>query len=268
MVPQALLTCGLDVGARSVKMAILSHEGIRSTVLAKVLVPIRGGRDARADRAAIRESWARVLAAAGLSAGDIDSVASTGTRDRQTVRVGHFYQRLSHALGARLLFPDGAAALDIGTNQIRCALLSDPPHVRRYAATSPEASDSSAIVEAFARDTNLPPDEAAWRAIMARHDDLATSAISLLRSLPIDGKIVLTGGMVLDPDFVRSLWRQLLESESNVSLLISPEAIFAGAFGAAVLAADRFRRISRNADPVTADALAQRTLGIDRRMLN
>jgi benzoyl-CoA reductase subunit D len=266
--PETLLTSGLDVGARSVKIAILSHEGARSEVLAKALVRIQGRRDTRADRVAIRESWRRVLADAGLSAGDVDYVASTGTPDRQTVRVGHFYQRFSHALGARLLFPDGTAALDIGAGQIRCALLREPPDRRRYTATRLDAGNGGEMLEALARRASVTLDEAALRATVALQDDLATRAVRLLSSLRVEGKVVLTGGMVLDADFVRSVWCRLLESETSVSLLISPEAVFAGAYGAAVLAARRFRRISRTADPVAADPVAQKLLGIDRRALN
>ncbi len=242
-----LVTSGLDFGARSVKIAILSHGGTRSVVLAKALVRVQGNRDTRTDLVAIRESWGRLLADAGLSVGDIDCVASTGSRECQTVRVGHFYQRFSHALGASLLFPDATAALDIGVTQIRCALLNEPPDGRRYAAS---------------------PLEGAVPGVTMARGDLATQATSLLRSLSIDGRVVLTGGTVLDADFVRSLWLRMLASESNVSLQISPEAIFAGAYGAAILAARRFRRISRISDPVADDPLAQRLLGIDRPLLN
>jgi benzoyl-CoA reductase subunit D len=266
---ETLLTGGLDVGDRSVKIAILSHQGGRSTVLAKVLIRIQGRPDARADRIAIRESWGRVLADAGLSAGDIDYVASTGTRDRQLVRVGHYYQRSSHALGAQLLFPDATAALDIGSDQIRCALSSEPRDGRRYAATRQEAGYGREMLEAIARRMGVTVDEASvLPEAIALQDDLAARALKLLRSLAVDGKTVLTGGMVLDAGLVRSLWRRLLESGSNVSLLISPEAIFAGAYGAAILAARRFLRVSRTVVPVAADPLAQRILRIDRRSLN
>jgi benzoyl-CoA reductase subunit D len=263
---EPLLTCGLDVGARSVKSAILSHEGARSVVLAKALVRIPGHRDTRTDRVAIRESWSRALADAGLSGGDIDSVASTGSRDRQTVRIGRFYPRFSHAFGARLLFPDAVAALDIGADQVRCALLSDPADRRRYPAT--EAGGSRGRWETLARPAGVTSDAAAPRVIVARQDSTASSSMKLLRSLSVDGGVVLTGGMALDADFVRSLWCCLLQAESNVSLLISPEAIFAGAYGAAILAARRFRLVSQRADPVVADPLAQRILGMDRRSLN
>src|SRR5450755_3517652 len=106
-VREGLLTAGLDVGARSVKIAILSHQEARPVVVAEGLV--------RTEEHPIREGWNRVLAEAGLSAGDIDYVVSTGTRDHEAV----------DALGARLLFPDAIAALDVGTSQIRCVVFDE-----------------------------------------------------------------------------------------------------------------------------------------------
>lgn len=243
----ALVTCGLDVGARSVKIAILSDAGTASpTVVAKTLVRVQGRPDAVAYRAAIRESWNRALAEASLSAGEIDYVASTGARSRQVVRVGRFYERSSHAVGARLLFPDATAALDIGSDQIRCGLLGQGRDGRRYAAIGLEAPD------------------------IGLREDLAARAVGLVQSLAANGKIVLTGGMVLDADFIRGLWSHLLGLESRISLLISPEAIFAGATGAAILAARRFRRISRISRTLVRapDPLALLPSGLDHRLLN
>ena len=50
-----------------------------------------------------------------------------------------------------------------------------------------------------------------------------------------EGTVVLTGGMVHNSDYVHGVWSELLASESRLSLLISPEAVFAGAYGAAIL---------------------------------
>ena len=186
------VTGGLDIGARSVKLAILSHSGAESAVLAKSLVQISGcGDDARETRTAILESWRQVLREANLSAHDVDLMASTGAGARPTVRVGQIYGQSSHALGARLLFPDGTVALD-------------------------------------------------------------------LQSLTMSEEVVLTGGMVRDAGFVQSLWRELLALDSRASLLISPEATFAGAYGAAILAARRFARISRPSIPGFTDSVVAR----------
>lgn len=208
-----------------------------------------------------------MLADAGLSAGDIDYVASTGTADRQLVQVGRYHERSSHALGAQLLFPDATAALDIGANQIRCAVLSEPPVSLGYASICLEPGCGSETWDAIARRSGPTFDETAFRASATLRDDLATSALTLAGALAAEGKIALTGGMVRDADFVRSLWRRLLESESSIALLVSPDAVFAGAYGAAILAARRFSRISRTSYP-TADPLAQSILGIDRHTLN
>jgi benzoyl-CoA reductase subunit D len=264
---ESLLTGGLDIGARSVKIAILSHQETGPVVLAKFLLRIQGSCDPLAERVAIRESWHRVLADSGLSAGDIDYVASTGTPDRQLVQVGRHNERSSHAFGARLLFPDATAALDIGANQIRCALLSEVPVGLRYASIRLEPGCGSETWDAIARRSGATSDEATPMANTTLPDDLATSALTLARRLAVEGKIALTGGMVRDADFVRSLWNRLLESESSVSLLVSPEAVFAGAYGAAILAARRFSRISRTL-VLTADPLAQRSLSIGRHTLN
>ena len=97
---------------------------------------------------------------------------------------------------------------------------------------------------------------------------LAARAAMLLRSLAAEGKVVLTGGMVYDADFVHGLWSQLLASESRLSLLISPDAVFAGAFGAAILAARRFERISRSLAPAFTDPTGSRLADDKGRSLN
>ena len=99
-------TGGVDIGARSVKVALLSHQGPKSTVLANAAIQIPGSGRARD---AIREGWGRVLAEASLSTRDVDYIASTGAPARSVDRVGHFYGHASQARGARLLFPDATA---------------------------------------------------------------------------------------------------------------------------------------------------------------
>ena len=81
-------------------------------------------------------------------------------------------------------------------------------------------------------------------------------------------KVVLTGGMVRDAGFVQSLWRELLALDSRASLLISPEATFAGAYGAAILAARRFARISRPSIPGFTDSVVARPTDRSAQLLN
>jgi benzoyl-CoA reductase subunit D len=264
-VPETILTCGLDVGARSVKIAILSHRQARPTIVAKVLVRTQGEPHARVERSTIRESWRRVLADAGLSASDIDYVVSTGTCDGEVVGMGRHPERSSHVLGARLLFPDAVAALDVGESEIRCALLSERLG-RPYSMARIARGVGTEALAAHPR----PPGSTfpkAGESDTTFQSDVARRAVGLVRTLAVEGKIVLTGGMVLDADFIRDIWSGILESGSAVSILISPEAVFAGAYGAAIVAARRFLRLSRAPGPVS-DPLTQRVPRIDRRTLN
>jgi activator of 2-hydroxyglutaryl-CoA dehydratase len=238
------ITSGVDIGARSVKIAILSHRRARPSVLATSVVPVLGNHDPGDVRAAMRDGWARALAEANLSTWDVDNVASTGTGDRAIARVGHFYGHLTHALGGRLLFPDATVALDIGVNHIHCDLLDDMPNGRLDVAPR-EATDGGALRES-----------------------MAARAAALLRALADGGKVVLTGGTVLDAAFVHSLWSRLVTSASNISLLISPEGVFAGAYGAAILAARRLGRISPSFGPDVTDPFVLRAPDRHGRSLN
>jgi benzoyl-CoA reductase subunit D len=242
------VTGGLDLGARSVKMAILSHRGAGSTVLAKAVVQIPGDRDVHDAQTAIRETWRQVLRQADLSVRDVDNIASTGSAPRPLVRVGRLYGRSSQALGARLLFPDATVALELDGNEVRCVLLRDASgRMRRVECDDPRWGELArrAVVdldEASAPNAGAPVPEC-----------LVTRAAILLCSPALGGKVVLTGEMVLDPGVVQRLWSRLLALQSNVSLLISPDAIFAGAYGAAILAARRFNRIPEPFVPAPRD---------------
>jgi hypothetical protein len=162
--------------------------------------------------------------------------------------VGRLYGRSSQALGARLLFPDATVALELDGNEVRCVLLRDASgRMRRVECDDPRWGELArrAVVdldEASAPNAGAPVPEC-----------LVTRAAILLCSPALGGKVVLTGEMVLDPGVVQRLWSRLLALQSNVSLLISPDAIFAGAYGAAILAARRFNRIPEPFVPAPRD---------------
>ena len=248
------VTGGFDIGARSVKTAILSHSGGESTVVAKAVVQISGcGDNALESRTAIRESWRQVLRETNLSARDVDSMASTGSGARPAVRVGRVFGHSSYAQGARFLFPDATVALEVDVNRIHCILLRDPSGRIRQAEGDDEPFGALACRSVQRADGPAVPSTGA-----PLPEYLATRAALLLRSLTMSEKIALTGGMVRDAGFVQGLWRELLTLDSHSSLLISPEATFAGAYGAAILAARRFVRLSRSSIPSVTEVFDAR----------
>jgi|GEM_PF-2918994 len=243
---RVLLTAGVDVGTRSIKVALMDHAGATARVVGTAVVPVLGAREARDTRTALRESWKRVLREAAVAASDVLLIGSTGGRESGQHHVGPFHRRLALSLGARYLFPDATAVLDVGASQIRCARFDAPSGARQHAASSRVAPAADDALEVLARSRGLSLDKASMRPEAAAiHDALASRAVRLTRRLAVTGPTVLTGALVLDPQFVGALWRHLLDDPSRIELLASRDAVFAGALGAALLAARRYRRMVR-----------------------
>lgn len=268
-VGERILTAGVDIGMRTVKIALLAHGAGLPRVVAAEIVPVQGRRDVRDAEVAVRESWARVLRAGCVGAADIALVASTGTKERAVVHVGHFYRRLSLASGVRFLLPEARAVLDIGARQMRCALLAETTAEKHYATTRKEATCGGEILEAIARRSGVAVEAVGLLpAGVAAFDDLAARAAKLLGALAPTGPTMVTGAMALNLGFVRILARRLAEDRMSTTLLVSPDAIFAAAYGAALLAARRYLRVM-GADARRPAAFGlRRPLQIGRLILN
>ena len=266
---EKLLTVGVDIGMRTVKIALLNHTGGAPRVVAVDTVPVQGRRDDRDAEVAVRESWARLLRSAGVTPTDIALVASTGTKERAIVHVGHFYRRLSLAAGARFLLPDAAAVLDIGARQMRCAQVGGATTDRRHATTRTDMICGGEIVEAIARRTGVAIEAAGLSpAGVTALDDLAARAAKLLGTLALDGPTFVTGALALNLGFVRILAARLVEVRLLTRLVVLPDAIFAAAYGAALLAARRYLRVV-GADARREAASERRRLSpVDRLILN
>ena len=204
-----------------------------------------------------------MLREANLSARDVDLMASTGSGARPAVRVGRLYGHSSYAHGAQLLFPDATVALEVDVNRIHCVLLRDPTGRIRQAECDDEPFAALACRSVRGVDGASAPAAGA-----SLPEYLAMRAALLLRSLTMSEKVALTGGMVRDAAFVQRLWRELLTLDSQASLLISPEATFAGAYGAAILAARRFARLSRPSIPGFTDSFVARLPDRGEQLLN
>jgi hypothetical protein len=89
-----------------------------------------------------------------------------------------------------------------------------------------------------------------------------------MRTLPIDGLTAVTGALALDLDFVHVLERRFIDDRVGATLLISPEAIFAGAYGAGLLAAGRFLRVLGSQARRGATVNRRRLRGVERLLLN
>ena len=98
---------GIDIGSSGVKTAIFRVETGGGEKPVETLLASRVDRLLRRNPAAVaEEGYQAALATAGLSAEEVDYVASTGEGEIIEFRRGHFYTMTTHARGAKYLLPD------------------------------------------------------------------------------------------------------------------------------------------------------------------
>jgi hypothetical protein len=205
------------VGKTSIKTVLLAHSLVGEEVIAANVTLVRGAREPADLRTALRCSWAAVLTAAGVSDIDVAYVASTGTRDQVAFRVGHFLGRNCLGLGTRFRFPQAIGYVDWGARQLRCGLIDDSGQViRRLSRRGPMDAASAAVTVA---------------ALVGDHI--------------LDSPLALIGGRTCDRDCQASLGSEVRRLRPGVQLLVADDGVFAAAYGAAVVAARRYRRLSR-----------------------
>src|SRR5690606_17507903 len=111
-----IVTAGIDVGTSAVKVVVLeSAEGggrAREGARARAMVSERIRR--RDQREVVRRAWGAALEAAGVAAGDVQYIATTGEGEDVDFRTGHFYGMTAHARGAIFLDPGARAVVDVG----------------------------------------------------------------------------------------------------------------------------------------------------------
>ena len=247
---ERFVTAGIDIGMRVVKVALLAHgSATRSPrVLAAEIVSVPTRRDVRDVQAAVREGWFRSLRSAGLVPADVSLAASTG-QAHAFAHVGHVYRGLSLAAGVRFLFPRAVAVLDVGARQMRCTRLETDDCGRGYAATPRGESWGGDVLDALARTNGVSFREAVRSpSSIAAYEGLAERASRLMHVLSLEGPTAITGAIAADVSFLGILSRRLTDDRLEAKVLSSPEAVFTGAYGAALLAARRFLRAARLRD--------------------
>lgn len=274
---RTVITAGVDVGTSSIKVCVfeVDPEG-QARLRAKVSERIR-----RRDPAAVvRHCYAVALRDSGLSPGDVDYVASTGEGHIVDFRRGHFYGMTAHARGGAFLHPGAQGVLDIGALHARAIRMDERSKVLGYCMTSQCASGTGQFLENIARylgvaladvgalslQATAPEKVSGICAVLAETDvinmvsrgvatanilkgihlSMADRLVKLLRSARIEGTVVLTGGLANDVGLRATLEEQLRnERRVNVQVVTHPDAIYAGAIGAALWGAVRYRKLAR-----------------------
>jgi benzoyl-CoA reductase subunit D len=269
------LSAGIDVGSSAVKTAIFRVEEGQETLLAA-----RVDRLLRRNPLTVaEESFQAALVTAALDAGEIDYVASTGEGEIIQFRRGHFYTMTTHARGARYLVRDATAALDVGALHARAIHMDARAKVLQYRMTSQCASGSGQFLENIARylgvtledvgtlslEAPTPEKISGICAVLAEtdvinlvsrgisagnilrgiHESMAGRYVRLLKAANAAGKVAITGGLSKDAGLVGALNSAAEEQKLDLEIVAHPEAIMAGAYGAALWGAFRHESLLR-----------------------
>ncbi len=269
------VACGIDVGSSAVKTVVLSEIDGAITIFGRGLCRVRR----RTLPQVVEEALGEALAAAPVDA--IDYVATTGEGEEIPFATGHFYGMTAHARGALSLEPECRAVLDVGALHSRAFAIDDRGRVLRSKMTSQCASGSGQFLESIARYLGVAQDEigtlslastspepvSSICAVLAEtdvinmvsrgvsapdilrglHDSMAGRLARLIQSVATDGEIVLvTGGLSADAGLLAALGCALektVRSSHPTEVRRHPLSVYAGAIGAAIWGAFRFRKL-------------------------
>jgi benzoyl-CoA reductase subunit D len=270
-----MLTAGIDVGTGCVKTVLFEHGAGEPRWLGRSVERIRQ----RDPYQLAAESYQAVLKEAGASPKDVVYVASTGDGENLTFTTGHFYSMTTHARGAIFLDATSRGVLDIGALHGRAIRVDPRGKVLAYKMTSQCASGSGQFLENIARYLGIAQDEigslsqqgtapekvSSICAVLAEtdvinmvsrgitaanilkgiHVSMAGRLASLLKGIAVnEGTVLMTGGLALDTGLVAALQESMKAERVKVEVRGHPDAIFAGAIGAAIWGAFRHQKLA------------------------
>lgn len=272
---ETLHVAGIDVGSASVQVVILQDKGpAGAELLAQCSERLR-----RRDPAEVAESaFEHCLEQAGLGRHELGYIATTGEGECVPFRTGHFYGMTAHARGGIFLEPSAQAIIDVGALHARAVMMDSRAKVLGYRMTSQCASGSGQFLENICRYLGVTIDEvgplslqadnpetcSAICAVLAEtdvinmvsreistsniirgiHDSMAGRFAKLLRSLKVDGVVLVTGGLSADVGLIAALEDACRAKDSHIEIRTDEHSALAGAIGAAIWGAFRARKLA------------------------
>ncbi len=274
------ITAGVDVGTGCVKAVLfeVGKGGGGTRWLSRAMERIRQ----RDPYQLAGEAYDAVLKDARLRREDVAYVATTGDGENLSFHTGHFYSMTTHARGAIYLDPSTRSVLDVGALHGRAIRTDERGKVLAYRMTSQCASGSGQFLENIARYLGIAQDEigelskqgtnpekvSSICAVLAETDVInmvsrGISAANILKGIHVSmaqrlaallkvvggdrGTVLVTGGLALDSGLVAALQEAVVETRVPLEVKSHPDAIFAGAIGAALWGAFRHEKLQAKA---------------------
>ena len=274
------IAAGIDVGTGAVKAALFRVENSETAWLSRATLRIRQ----RDPMELARIAYDQVLIDANIVEKDVDYVATTGEGEGVPFHTGHFYSMTTHARGAIYLDPQSRAALDVGALHGRAISIDERGKVLSYKMTSQCASGSGQFLENIARYLGIAQDEIGALSRQADNPEVVSSICAVLAEtdvinmvsrgitaanilkgihLSMAGRlskllksigatkdvVMMTGGLALDRGLVAALEEDIAKMKDMKTVVRShPDAIYAGAIGAALWGAYRYDKLTAQGD--------------------
>lgn len=269
------ITSGIDVGTGAIKVVVFEVDGDQERCLGKRVERVRQ----RDPLKLAGDIYDDLLKETGVARADVAYCATTGEGEALAFHTGHFYSMTTHARGAIYLNPASRAVLDTGALHGRAIRMDERGKVLAYKMTSQCASGSGQFLENIARYLGIAQDEigplsqradnpekvSGICAVLAEtdvinmvsrgisspnilrgiHESMADRLAKLLKTLgSLDGTVQMTGGLALDAGLVEAMKDAVVKAKVEVAIESHPDAIYAGAIGAALWGAFRHKRLA------------------------
>jgi benzoyl-CoA reductase subunit D len=254
-----MITAGIDVGIENLKAVILKD----GKVLARG-ADLSGG----AKRAKIAEKvWSETLTSAKLKPGDVSRVVATGQGKNDVAFASdRVTEPVADARAARFFYPQATSVVDIGADQVRVVILGKGDSILEVVMNQKCAAGLGIFLKSMARTLGMTLDEISsisgtgqaivndGCSVFAEMDALGllnrdvpredivraiTEAVAVRVSSILNDKIksakdttVLVGGLSRNKAVVAAL-----KKRSAINFLIPEQSEYAGALGAALIAA-------------------------------
>jgi benzoyl-CoA reductase subunit D len=259
-----MITAGLDLGTQSVKAAILKDGEVIS----------RGKAFSGFDPAnAAEQALGEALKAAKLSLSDVNHVTATGSgMDLEPNSDSTISMMGADAQAGVYLFPKARTIIDVGAEEARAVKCDEKGIMMDFVVNERCAAGAGAFIEAMARALEVKLEDMGPLSLKAERassinascvifgesdvvtlihrqepkpeiaraifDAMADRVSSMVYRLGVNPDVVLLGGVARDVGFVASLKRKL-----GIDVLIPEYPEYAGALGAALVAAKRAKKV-------------------------
>jgi len=254
-----MITAGIDVGAKTVKVAILKDGKRLATSIQTTGLE---------EKEAIETALAEALERAGLSRSDLQRIVSTGIGAKLAdVADDTVSTNIADARGIYSLYPSVKTIIDVGAEEGR-VILSDDGRVTSYVLNDRCAAGAGAFVDGMARVLEVTPEQFGEMALASKNavqisaqctvfaesevislvssdktpEDIARSVVdaiaertnALAMRLSVLPEIAFIGGAARNIAIVHSLTKAL----GVEKMIIPDDPEYVGALGAAITAAD------------------------------